>query len=1072
MQQPAPAEPAAAGAAEGDVSLEQVLALFSNRFTAELHSRHAAAVRRVLRARPQLRVEELGQVRQLVDACVQRVAAAGAAAEHLREPLAELLQRHGAPLASLRTVGDLVMASELAESLRGVRRALDCGDKALALAAARAVSQLVGPDDQRPRRLLLVNLAALRESGLVAALARALQSAVEGDAAAAAAAAAATAMGARKGSLAGGRAASARRPRSAAASRPPSAAAQPPQPPAQLDEARLALAVALSAAIRDASADKEMATALLGGAWPALLPALLQFSAARFALVDATIAALWNAVDACGEAAAEVLANETVVTALFVLWEALMASGHRACDKELRNEVVLVLLRLAAANAHTRVLLARTPLLRSVLLEATRVEREREDRLRRLRLTCEEVDMELKLLQWQLACVAAGEPQCLDQIAGAKLLECVLLYVNHHRSAHRAALPWAPSQLRALQRQALLTLATLAPLLRETSARVGLAEKLAWFVAFCDRRHAPAGSPSPQPQQQTQQQTQTQLASSAPALGGQGRLRSPRLSVSGADALSPMHALRGTFGASRAPVGTGSRSFGSGQRLVANDSLGTPAELEELQTLALSALVATLAHPPLAGAASCAAGWALSDTEALLRAAATPSRPSSARASALTALTLLCERGEPHQTWFRAARGLQSALDILQHYRGLAGARVREEATLVLAALSSLSAALRGCAASQELFLVLDGVDISIDLVCAAPPALRKRALVLLADLAAANAQTAALLAQWAPTKVPRGLGLPHSTSLHATLASFDVTDAVNAANAQQPQPQPQPPAALALLPPLAKPEALSLLQWLWEQNGPQPESEPAPAPASAPAQQRQCESRLSSPRPPSSASSRAASPQPQPPRPRSRALSLVAAPPQRPRSRARAPSGPLNLTERVDARAELAALAAAVPWDERTLSPAQRAQLVAMRLDRVRAEARVWAACAESDGGARLAACRAECEVLEARARALHEEQKQAESKADRELLRSMELRLQAQLGAAADAAGRLDPQRSGKATLSSMRARQEAKERREEMLRSSLNWDATLQRSADPAAPLDALWSAVLASPSAAAH
>jgi hypothetical protein len=206
---------------------------------------------------------------------------------------------------------------------------------------------------------------------------------------------------------------------------------------------------------------------LRAGCLPAVLDAIgLGF---KTEAASTAVEVLWNALDTAVRAASaggpppDGLDPDAVVGALGGLLEALLQDGHRAQDKQLRNEA-LVLCQLCAAHLPaSRPAFAARGLLPLLLTAAVAAEVGAPG-VKPFVTTAAPDDLEFKLGVLHLAAVLAADPTCAAAIAAHRpFVPGLLVHLDVRLADAPARARFSRPQSRQIQARALAALARLAP---------------------------------------------------------------------------------------------------------------------------------------------------------------------------------------------------------------------------------------------------------------------------------------------------------------------------------------------------------------------------------------------------------------------------------------------------------------------------------------------------------------------------------------------------------------------------------------------------------------------------------
>lgn len=173
---------------------------------------------------------------------------------------------------------------------------------------------------------------------------------------------------------------------------------------------------------------------------------------------------LWNLLENGGAAAvAEQLCNTHCITALKEAFLHLLLHGFRRHDRQLRNDLLLLL----SLSARFPAPLTESGVVKILALFATFPELKSHNPLvRNLKLSFSEEDFEMKKLLLNLLVLLSGDLAALQLFKDARVMLSLLLLMKPPLHAESRC-SWSRSQQEELQLQALSTLSTLAPLMLE-----------------------------------------------------------------------------------------------------------------------------------------------------------------------------------------------------------------------------------------------------------------------------------------------------------------------------------------------------------------------------------------------------------------------------------------------------------------------------------------------------------------------------------------------------------------------------------------------------------------------------
>ena len=172
-----------------------------------------------------------------------------------------------------------------------------------------------------------------------------------------------------------------------------------------------------------------------------------------------------------------VLTAKHVVTALGQILEILFDQGYRKSDKELRNEVLILLMILSDEEGSSNLFLD-SGILDTALTyaAAAEIERPTPGDVHNY-ATFSEADFELKRLLWRFL-VAVAESGCKQvrvRVAQSPLIKTLLMYIDFEAVATCVAIKrWSLVQMKILQEDALVALQSLALLCPGIFKEVGV----------------------------------------------------------------------------------------------------------------------------------------------------------------------------------------------------------------------------------------------------------------------------------------------------------------------------------------------------------------------------------------------------------------------------------------------------------------------------------------------------------------------------------------------------------------------------------------------------------------------
>jgi len=253
-----------------------------------------------------------------------------------------------------------------------------------------------------------------------------------------------------------------------------------------LEARQTALVSALVNAVTQLSYDRDNCAALVdAGALVALADA---FPAdLRSAVLPQCVEALWNLLGS-GEGALPAAALEalpTLVNRLSTLLYSLCVKGFREADKEIRNELV-VLLYLAAGHGEGREAVREAGALETLVELAVCPEvRPAAEETRRNTLTRDPLDLQLRELVWNALHRMSEDDVSRARLVGEGFLDCLLLYMDSDADLVRD-LRVDPVQYLQRRNQALTLLRFLVPQCAGAFVERGGARSLLRFLQQCD----------------------------------------------------------------------------------------------------------------------------------------------------------------------------------------------------------------------------------------------------------------------------------------------------------------------------------------------------------------------------------------------------------------------------------------------------------------------------------------------------------------------------------------------------------------------------------------------------------
>jgi hypothetical protein len=499
----------------------------------------------------------------------------------------------------------------------------------------------------------------------------------------------------------------------------PNVAAAPEEPPA------FAVLEQLVTLVRDLALAAEGACALVRSNLCSCLAALLRHPL-NSSLIPLTLELMWLLAE-YDPTAVPTFANATVLRALHELLLELLQTGFRGKDKEIRNEIVTLLVIIARVPS-ARIWFIRMGTLEHLLLVSTCSELKQHELelIKPFTQTNSAEDLELKLAAWEIIRLLLPDHRCLSRVIPFQLLEALLSHLQ-------APIPGAPGHIESTKLLAAATTGTMT--LNATQQNGG---KPKW-----NRAH----------QIQIQTKALELLCELADLLPNQlyshgavhtlwkfavGNKRWP--SPSGDDTLGNAHSgqLLADPNASLAQMATQALSTLL-KRLDAK-----PTDVNLMQ--ALVELVVDSARTPVcrAEAASCIAtlcrhhpvnqrlfrkaGNGIDRIMPLLR-----SPPPPPVAGKMTTTQMFSQTGS--STLSSSTRVLSSAGKLAVGVNATHDTGTHLDPTVMLAVLDALWSAVVRSTSSEAVFKLHDGVELLLDLLVQGPVLLRKPLLGLLSDL-------------------------------------------------------------------------------------------------------------------------------------------------------------------------------------------------------------------------------------------------------------------------------------------------------------------------------------------------
>lgn len=424
-----------------EVDFEQILQLFTHRHTAKLYSRQAAALNKIIRTcKPTgLRLAYLPPIRKIIGFVIHHLLSQEVDPAIFMDPMLHLIALHGEAFDLNKDYDEFEHAESLSETMKELANAMGSGISAVTIAVCDAMSLFVkwNKPEQFPSPASPTHKSMTRSTG------EAEFSFAEN-------------LGEEVVSFKGC---------------PPQVLRYYVVAHSQTITVMLKMlqdnlnqvnvCLALVKLLRDLSYNPVCAKQLVAGGLFNLVPALLEGDP-RSPIVDTTIELIWNLLDLDDNAKRQ-FGSEINVNALHDVLEQQLTRCFRSCDKESRNEV-LVILALVAKMEENRRHLARTRTLRNILTFATSTELGNSS-VPIATQTTEASDLEMKILMWDIIVSCATEHFSHAQIVQANFLPAMLMYVdNEIYQTDPGITRWPYTQLLQLQTHALHAIIKVAPL--------------------------------------------------------------------------------------------------------------------------------------------------------------------------------------------------------------------------------------------------------------------------------------------------------------------------------------------------------------------------------------------------------------------------------------------------------------------------------------------------------------------------------------------------------------------------------------------------------------------------------
>ena len=378
------------------------ISLFTHRHSADMHDRQVATVRRLCKLHHDgFYVADLRNLAKLLET-MRTLVQDGK--EMFVEPLVEMLQICSIPFVKEIASEEYRNFSPLCDTIEELGKLLACTDKRIVLAAGEVLATYAGSEEGLPATVSYHHQV-LEHSKVVASVAEALRS--SGD----------------------------------------------------MDRQVL---LQLLRVLLELSRTKELAVQLLEEeCLPVVIEALL--CGFKTEIVLFAVETLWNVFELVPESVARVATPRTVEVLAKGLNE-LLVEGHRTQDKELRNEILILITYLASEPA-CHAAFAATGLLETILTTASAVEADSgQSTVKAFVLTSGNEDFEMKRAMINIVCAVASSEVCMEKIAGHPVfLGALLLHVDSRLEQHVARRKYSRQQARQLQVQVLEALAAIVP---------------------------------------------------------------------------------------------------------------------------------------------------------------------------------------------------------------------------------------------------------------------------------------------------------------------------------------------------------------------------------------------------------------------------------------------------------------------------------------------------------------------------------------------------------------------------------------------------------------------------------
>jgi hypothetical protein len=391
----------AGGMGERDI-YDTAITLFTHRHSADMHDRQVATIRRLCKMHKDgFYVADLRHLSRLLELMGTLVAEGK---EAFVEPLVEMLNICGIPFIKEIASEEYRNFAPLCDTIANTGKLLVCPDKRVVLAAGEVLARYAGAEDGLPATVSYHHQV-LEHSKIARCVSTALR---EG----------------------GG--------------------------------ADRQVLLQLLRVVLELSRTQELAAQLLEeDCLPAVIESLL--CGFKTEVVLFAVEALWNVFELVPDSVAHVATARTIEVHNLLLSD-LLAEGHRTQDKELRNEVLILITYLAGQEACSTDF-ARTGLLDLLLTTSSAVEADQaRSSVKAFNLTSCLEDFEMKRAMINIVCLVSSAEVCLSEIASHPVfLDALLLHLDARLEQHVARSKYSPQQERQLQVQCLETLAVLVP---------------------------------------------------------------------------------------------------------------------------------------------------------------------------------------------------------------------------------------------------------------------------------------------------------------------------------------------------------------------------------------------------------------------------------------------------------------------------------------------------------------------------------------------------------------------------------------------------------------------------------